>query len=86
MRTRAIETGDRNIVGQALCEIRKNKCIKQKDALAMLRAEGIDINGSALSKLEGGHRAISDKELLVFSKVYKTPIADIYQIALLMKE
>ena len=43
--------------------------MKQKDFLARLQVEGMDINASALSKLEGQVRGVFDSELLIISRV-----------------
>lgn len=41
----------------------------QKDLLAKLQVEGINISQSMLSKIENGKRPVSDIELRAFAKV-----------------
>lgn len=41
----------------------------QKDLLAKLQVEGINISQSMLSKIENGKRPVSDIELAAFAKV-----------------
>ncbi len=68
MRVRKQAVGDRNIVGQRIEEKRKSIGMKQKDLLTQLQIEGIDLNASGLSKLEGQIRSVTDKELIIIAK------------------
>ena len=69
MRTRKQALGDRNIVGAKIEERRKAIGMKQKDLLAQLQVNGIELNASGLSKLEGQIRNVTDIELKTFSKI-----------------
>ena len=69
MRTRKQALGDRNIVGAKIEERRKSIGMKQKDLLAQLQVNGIELNASGLSKLEGQIRNVTDIELKAFSKI-----------------
>ncbi len=69
MRLRKQKLGDKNIVGAKIEQKRKELGIKQKDFLARLQVEGMDINASGLSKLEGQIRGVFDYELVVIAKV-----------------
>ena len=53
MRIRKKPLGDKNLVGARIESIRRNRGMKQKELLAQLQVRGVDINASALSKLEG---------------------------------
>ena len=63
MRTRQQALGERNIVGAKVEQRRKQLRMKQKDLLAQLQVNGIDLNASGLSKLEGQYRLVTDIEL-----------------------
>ncbi len=69
MRLRKQDLGTRNIVGSRVEAKRKELGMKQKDFLARLQVEGMDINASALSKLEGQVRGVFDYELVIIAKV-----------------
>ena len=69
MRTRKQALGDRHIVGAKIEERRKAIGMKQKDLLAQLQVNGIELNASGLSKLEGQIRNVTDIELKAFSKI-----------------
>ena len=43
--------------------------MKQKELLAQLQVNGIDMNASALSKLEGQVRLVTDYELAAIAKI-----------------
>ena len=69
MRLRKQELGDRNLVGARVEATRKSLGMKQKELLAPLQVNGIDMNASGLSKLEGQIRYVTDFELLALSKI-----------------
>ena len=67
MRTRQQALGDRNIVGARVEQRRKELRMKQKDLLTRLQINGVDLNASGLSKLEGQYRLVTDIELKFLS-------------------
>ena len=69
MRVRKQALGDRNIVGARVEQRRQAIGMKQKDLLTQLQIRGIDLNASALSKLEGQLRSVLDFELIAISDV-----------------
>lgn len=69
MRIRKQALGDRNIVGARIEQQRKSIGMKQKDLLTQLQINGIDLNASGLSKLEGQLRYVTDFELVAIAKV-----------------
>lgn len=68
MRLREQELGNKNIIGTKIEQERKKKNIKQKDLLALLQLQGVDISSSALSKIEGQLRLVTDIELVALAK------------------
>lgn len=67
MRTREHLRGNKNIAGLRIEYLRKEQGLRQKDILESLEMQGILMTGSVLSKIEGGHRAICDYELLAIA-------------------
>ena len=63
MRTRQQALGDRNIVGARVEQRRRELRMRQKDLLTRLQINGVDLNASGLSKLEGQYRLVTDVEL-----------------------
>ena len=74
MRLRKQEIGTRNLVGARVEARRKELGLKQKELLALLQQNGIDINASGLSKLEGQIRSVPDYELVALSRALNTSI------------
>lgn len=79
MRTRKQKLGDRNLIGSKVEEIRKRNGMKQKELLAQLQVNGIDMNASGLSKLEGQLRAVTDIELVALADVLGVSINDLIE-------
>jgi transcriptional regulator with XRE-family HTH domain len=69
LRLRKQALGSRNLVGARVEEARKDLGMKQKELLAQLQVNGVDMNASGLSKLEGQIRSVSDIELIALSKI-----------------
>ena len=74
MRVRKQSLGDRNIIGARVEQQRKAIGLKQKDLLTQLQINGIDLNASGLSKLEGQLRYVTDFELVAIAKVLNVSI------------
>ncbi len=77
MRLRKQELGNRNLVGARVEAARKKAGMKQKELLAQLQVNGIDMNASGLSKLEGQIRYVTDFELLALSKILDVSIEEL---------
>ncbi len=77
MRLRQQALGTSNLVGARVEEIRKKKGMKQKDLLVKLQINGIDMNASGLSKLEGQKRLVTDIELVALSKILNVSIEEL---------
>lgn len=74
MRIRRQALGNRNIIGARVEKARKNQGIKQKELLAHIQAKGIDLNSSALSKLEGQIRYVTDFELAALADILNVSV------------
>jgi DNA-binding Xre family transcriptional regulator len=57
-----------NIVGANITKIHLEQGLKQKNLLAKLQSNGMDIVGSCLSKIEGQTKMITDKDLLIIAR------------------
>ncbi|HCC02193.1 MAG TPA: transcriptional regulator [Ruminococcaceae bacterium] len=74
MRLRKQALGTRNLVGARVEAARKSEGMKQKDLLAQLQVQGIDMNASGLSKLEGQIRYVTDYELVALAKIFNVSV------------
>lgn len=74
MRLRKQALGNRNLIGASVEAARKSKGIKQKELLAQLQVNGVDMNASGLSKLEGQIRSVTDIELVALADILEVSI------------
>lgn len=65
---RKVPIGKRNIVGERICALRKERNIKQKDLVAALQTRGMDISDTSMSRLEGQNRLVQDFELPILAE------------------
>ncbi len=68
----------RNIIGRQIRQLRYQQGLTQEVLAAKCQLAGLDISRSALAQVEALYRGVSDKEALLFAKVLKVSIADIY--------
>ncbi len=74
MRLRKQALGSRNLIGTRVEEARKKKGMKQKELLAQLQVNGVDMNASGLSKLEGQIRYVTDVELVALADILEVSV------------
>ncbi len=79
MKPRKLAIGNRNIVGQNIAKLRKEQGIKQKDFIAKIQTNDIDMNPTSYSKLEGQFRIATDKEIYVIAKLLNVDINDLFE-------
>lgn len=70
MRLRKQPLGNKNMVGHRVLALRKKKGMKQKELAAQLQVNGINIDASSLSKLEGQIRYVTDYELNALADIF----------------
>ena len=79
MKTRSKAYGNANVVGKCIERLRLSKKIKQSDFIAKLQSEGLDINPTSYSKLEGQLRQANDLEIYYIAKILNVPISTLYK-------
>ncbi len=79
MKPRKQNYGNSNLIGRNVEKLRRERGIKQKDFIAQLQVEGLDINPTSYSKLEGQIRNATDKEVYVIAKVLNVPMDFLFQ-------
>ncbi|MDR2590244.1 MAG: helix-turn-helix transcriptional regulator [Oscillospiraceae bacterium] len=77
MKPRSSAPGDKNIVGANTLRIRKEKNLKQKDLLARMQIQGIEISATGLSQLEGQYRKATDFEILAISESLNVDVMEL---------
>lgn len=78
MKTRKNVYGNQNLIGKNVEKMRKERKIKQKDFIAKLQVEGLDINPTSYSKLEGQVRFATDKEVYTIARVLQVEIEKLF--------
>lgn len=66
--------GSHNIVGSKVEESRLKLGLKQHELMARLQNEGMEIDESGMSRLEGQKRAVQDFELPILCKVLSVSV------------
>ena len=79
MKTRSKAYGNSNVIGKCVERLRLSKKIKQSDFIARLQSEGLDINPTSYSKLEGQSRQANDLEIYYIAKVLNVQISTLYE-------
>ena len=79
MKTRKNNYGTENLIGRNVEKIRKERGIKQKDFIAKLQLDGLDINPTSYSKLEGRTRLATDKEVYFIAKLLNVKIEVLFK-------
>ncbi len=69
--------GDKNIIGKNVIRLRHARGMKQHELLALLQLEGLDINPTALSDLEGQNRIATDRDIQALLKVFKVSFEEL---------
>ena len=78
MKIRKKPLGNMNVIGKNVERIRKEQGINQKDFIAKLQIDGLDINPSSYSKLEGQVRIATDKEVFTIAKVLRVSMERLF--------
>ena len=74
MRLRKQALGNRNLIGARVEQARKGLGMKQKELLAQLQVNGVDMNASALSKLERQMRSVNDFEIVALANILNVSV------------
>ncbi len=67
-------TGQNNICGQNIADLRKNLGLSQRALADAMQRLGLDIDKNAIQRIECGKRFVTDIELLYFAKMFKSSV------------
>lgn len=70
----------KNIVGKNVEAIRKEKKLKQRELVLMLKEKDFIISTSGLSKLEANRRKVTDKELVALAEVLEVSVEELLNL------
>ena len=73
----------KNVVGPKIQKLRQsqNPRITQADLAARLQALGLEIDQTALSRIEHGERQVTDIEIIAISQALDTGVAELFENA-----
>ena len=77
MKPRIRELGTKNIIGARVVRVRDAMGVKQGDFLTKLNLEGLNISATSLSRLEGQHRLVQDKEIVIIARVLDVDVREL---------
>lgn len=69
----------RNIIGDNVRRLRKERNFTQEELTAKLQIEGLNIDRPMLTKIELKQREVYDYEALYISKVLNVPIEELFK-------
>lgn len=74
---------DKNLIGHNIKIIRKSKKISQKELVARLNLQNINIDEPMLSRIENKQRPLYDFEIIAISKALNIPIEVLFKTILI---
>jgi len=77
MKPRIQKLGTKNIIGANAVRMRKAMGINQGEFLTKLNLEGANMSATSLSRLEGQHRLVQDKEIVIIAKVLNADVREL---------
>ena len=83
---RIIDSDKKNLIGNKVRELRKQKHLSQQQLAERLETMAIYICRGSISRIEDGSRTVTDIELYGLSQVLSTPIQDFFTIPDIKKD
>ena len=63
-------TGDKNLIGKRLIELKNKHGLSQRDLAAQLQLIGIDMDRNVITRIETNKRYVTDIELQALAKIF----------------
>lgn len=64
------KTGEKNLIGLRLKELRKENNLSQRDLARQLQLAGIDMDKNVITRIETNKRYVTDLELKVLTEIF----------------
>lgn len=68
-----------NICGLVIRDLRRKKHLTQNELAAKMQVMGIDVEQTAISRIETGNRVVADYELRAFANVFGVKMEDLME-------
>lgn len=69
------ETGEKNLVGPRLKELREREHLSQRDLAHRLQLVGMDMDKNVITRIETNKRYVTDLELRAIAKIFHVTYA-----------
>lgn len=73
-------SGDNNICGRRIAELRKAAGKSQRELADALQLDGLDIDKNAVQRMEAGKRFVTDIELVHLARVLRVSVEELLDI------
>ena len=73
-------SGDNNICGHRIAELRKAAGKSQRELADALQLDGLDIDKNAVQRMEAGKRFVTDIELVHLARVLRVSVEELLGI------
>lgn len=70
MPKRCTNTGNRNLIGKKLTELRKKNHLSQRDLANQLQLRGYDMDKNVITRIETNKRCVTDIELKALVQIF----------------
>lgn len=64
------KTGEKNLIGRRLVELRQTHNMSQRDLAQQLQLNGYDMDKNVITRIETNQRYVTDLELKAFSEIF----------------
>ncbi|PAW78328.1 MAG: hypothetical protein B9S32_07300 [Verrucomicrobia bacterium Tous-C9LFEB] len=68
-----------NILGRRIQTLRKKVNFSQKQLVARIAANGVEMDRTALARIENYDRSLRDFEVAAIAKALRVPVAELYK-------
>lgn len=65
------DSGEKNLVGPRLKELRARDGLSQRDLARKLQLDGVDMDKNVITRIETNKRYVTDLELKAFSRIFQ---------------
>lgn len=69
--------GNRNVIGPNITRIRQEKGMAQGELLLRIQLQGVDMNQAKLSRIEGMHIAVVDRDMIAIAKALEVSMDEL---------
>ena len=73
-------TGDKNLIGKNLTELRKKNHLSQRDLASKLQLKGYDMDKNVITRIETNKRYVTDIELQALVQIFNVTYEELVEL------